>query len=68
MSESYGGISKSYICPQCGKSFLVPYQSKGGGKTEWAYSRHNKKKKQYFCSYSCIRQAQAQNCSEVKII
>jgi len=49
----YGGISKSYICPQCGKLFLVPYQSKGGGRTQWVYRIRHAGVTSYFCSYHC---------------
>lgn len=52
--SKYGGVSKTYICPRCGKEFLVPFQTRGGGKTTWVYQRHCKRKKIYYCSYHCF--------------
>lgn len=51
----YGGISKSYVCPVCGTLFLVPYQSKGGGRMQWVYRKRYKGKMAYFCSYHCFK-------------
>lgn len=52
--ERYGGVSKTYICPVCGRLFLVPFQTKGGGHTEWVYVLWNRRKKKYLCSYRCF--------------
>lgn len=50
----YGGISKEYTCPQCGRHFLVPFQTRGGGKTQWVFKLYGEERKtQYFCSYHC---------------
>ncbi len=54
MKWRYGGISKAYICPHCRNLFLVPFQTKGGGKTHWVYKRH----KVYYCSYHCYRESE----------
>ena len=51
----FGGVSKSYICPACSKLFLVPYQSKGGGRMQWVYRRKKAGKIEYFCSYHCFK-------------
>ena len=51
----FGGVSKSYICPVCEKLFLVPFQSKGGGKTQWVYKRKKAGKIEYICSYHCFK-------------
>lgn len=50
----YGGTGKEYICPQCGKTFRIPFQTRGGGKTQWAYYGYEGKHKKYMCSYSCV--------------
>lgn len=58
MNTRYGGISKEYICPECSKLFLVPYQSSGGGKMQWVYRMKGKNRKTiYLCSYSCFLKA-----------
>uniref|UniRef100_UPI00405766F2 hypothetical protein n=1 Tax=Acetatifactor sp. TaxID=1872090 RepID=UPI00405766F2 len=49
----YGGVSKMYRCPVCDKDFFVPFQTKGGGRTNWVYKRRKKKKSIYYCSYHC---------------
>lgn len=51
----YGGVSKTYTCPVCGKQFLVPYQSKGGGRMQWVFRRRHKGKTDYYCSYHCYK-------------
>lgn len=54
----FGGISKEYVCPQCGRRFLVPYQTRGGGKTQWVFKlRGEARRTQYFCSYHCYAEA-----------
>ncbi len=53
--QKYGGVTKGYVCPACGKYFFVPFQSKGGGKTQWAYRRRVKNRMLYFCSYGCYQ-------------
>lgn len=53
----YGGISKGYICPVCRKNFFVPFQTKGGGKTNWVYKIKQNRKNIYLCSYSCFNRA-----------
>ena len=50
----FGGVSKTYICPVCGKVFLVPFQSKGGGHTQWVFRKRVKNRFVYMCSYSCF--------------
>lgn len=54
------GISKEYICPQCGRLFYVPRQTRGGGKTEWVYVAVIRRKKYYLCTYSCYTQFKKQ--------
>lgn len=46
-------LSKKYICPVCGKIFYIPYQSKGGGRTNWVFKIRVGNKKYHLCSYSC---------------
>lgn len=58
--DRFGGVSKTYICPHCGKLFMVPYQSKGGGKTQWVYRRKQDKRQTYYCSYHCLRESENQ--------
>lgn len=54
--SNYGGLGKDYICPVCGKTFSVPFQTKGGGRTKWTYARRKKNgRKEYLCTYSCTR-------------
>lgn len=65
--SAYGGISKKYICPQCGRQFLVPFQTRGGGKTQWAYCVRKKRKKTFLCSYKCLNLAKSEE-TEVKVI
>lgn len=52
----YIGISKRYLCPCCRRTFLVPYQSRGGGRTEWVYRMRIKNKRVYLCSYRCFQE------------
>lgn len=49
----YGGVSKMYRCPVCRRLFLIPFQSKGGGRTHWVYQRQSGRRKIYYCSYHC---------------
>ena len=53
--KRYGGISKLYYCPICDQTFLVPFQSKGGGRTQWVYKRRRNKRMTYYCSYHCYK-------------
>lgn len=55
--KKYGGVSKLYLCPICHKSFLVPFQTKGGGKTHWVYCLYKERRKIYLCSYHCFLEA-----------
>ncbi len=55
MNKRFGGVSKTYCCPHCEKNFLVPFQTKGGGKTQWTYRRRKNKKTEYYCSYHCYK-------------
>lgn len=52
----YGGVSKFYRCPVCKKNFLIPFQTKGGGKTHWVYKVRRNRKLIYMCSYRCFHQ------------
>lgn len=47
-----------YCCPVCHSVFSVPYQTKGGGRTNWVYSVCQKRRKIYCCSYHCFRMMQ----------
>lgn len=49
-----GGVSRLYVCVWCKREFRVPFQTRGGGKTQWVYSRRKGKKKLYYCSYKCF--------------
>lgn len=49
----YGGVSKIYTCAVCKKNFLVPFQTRGGGHTQWVYVRKRNRKRIYCCSYKC---------------
>lgn len=51
------GVTKEHICPWCGKKFYIPYQSKGGGRTQWTYKLRLGNKRYYYCSYSCSNHA-----------
>lgn len=53
IQSQYGGLGKDYVCPVCKKTFSVPFQTRGGGKTQWAYARWISGHKAYICSYSC---------------
>lgn len=52
-----GGVSRTCICALCKTSFLMPFQTRGGGKTEWVYTRKKGRKKIYYCSYKCFTAA-----------
>lgn len=47
-----------YRCPVCHEIFAVPYQTRGGGRTNWVYSVRQKRRKIYYCSYHCFREMQ----------
>lgn len=42
MYKRCGGVSKIYRCPVCHEIFAVPYQTRGGGRTNWVYSVRQK--------------------------
>lgn len=54
---SYRGVELIQMnhCPCCGSVFYVPYQSRGGGKTNWIYSVREGNKRIKLCSYHCYR-------------
>lgn len=58
MYKRCGGVSKIYRCPVCHEIFAVPYQTRGGGRTNWVYSVRQKRRKIYYCSYHCFREMQ----------
>ena len=45
------------ICPWCGKKFYMPYQSRGGGRTQWTYKLRLGNRRYYYCSYTCFNNA-----------
>lgn len=40
--------------PGMSRDFAVPYQTRGGGRTNWVYSVRQKRRKIYYCSYHCF--------------
>ena len=54
----YGGVSKMYTCPVCKSKFMVPFQTRGGGRNKWVYISYKARKKIYFCSYHCKNEAE----------
>lgn len=52
-------VGKEYICPVCGRRFIIPYSTrKGGGSTSsWTYQYRDGNRKIYLCRYNCYRAA-----------
>lgn len=51
------GVTKERICPWCGKKFYIPYQSRGGGRTQWVYKLRLGNLHYYYCGYTCFNNA-----------
>lgn len=49
----YGGVSKLYTCPGCGKYFFVPFATRGGGRNRYVFKKRINNCMIYTCSYSC---------------
>lgn len=52
VTQTYDYLFNEYICPECGKKFLLPF---GTDIPNYVYKKTIKNRTKMFCSYHCFR-------------